>query len=111
MIVAIANQKGGVAKTTSTICLGGLLLENSSCLVIDLDPQANLTIGLGVEVQEGQLTTYDVITEQADVLEAVITTKSGLSLLPSDISLAKGETELLRQSPACCSKHRRIQKR
>ncbi len=59
MIVALANQKGGVAKTTSTICLGGLLLESSSCLVIDLDPQANLTIGLGVEVQEGQLTTYD----------------------------------------------------
>jgi chromosome partitioning protein len=48
-----------------------------------------------VEVQEGQLTTYDVITEQADVLEAVISTQSGLSLLPSDISLAKGETELL----------------
>jgi chromosome partitioning protein len=95
MIVALANQKGGVAKTTSTICLGGLLVESRSCLVIDLDPQANLTIGLGVEVQEGQLTTYDVITEQVDVLEAVISTKSGLSLLPSDISLAKGETELL----------------
>ncbi len=76
MIVALANQKGGVAKTTSTICLGGLLLESSSCLVIDLDPQANLTIGLGVEVQEGQLTTYDVMTEQADVLEAVIPTKT-----------------------------------
>jgi len=53
MIVALANQKGGVAKTTSTICLGGLLVESRSCLVIDLDPQANLTIGLGVEVQEG----------------------------------------------------------
>jgi chromosome partitioning protein len=90
--------------------LGGLLLESSSCLVIDLDPQANLTIGLGVEVQSGQLTTYDVITEQADVLEAVIPTKSGLSLLPSDITLAKGETELLRQSPDFWSKHRRIQK-
>ncbi len=56
--------------------LGGLLVESSSCLVIDLDPQANLTIGLGVEVQEGQLTTYDVMTEQADVLEAVIPTKT-----------------------------------
>jgi len=95
MIVAIANQKGGVAKTTSVICLGGLLEESSSCLAIDLDPQANLTIGLGVEVEEGQITSYDVITEQAEVLEAVIPTPSGLSLLPADISLAKGETELL----------------
>jgi chromosome partitioning protein len=95
MIVAIANQKGGVAKTTSVICLGGLLAESSSCLVIDLDPQANLSIGLGVEVESGQITTYDVITEQAEVLEGVILTSSGLSLLPADISLAKGETELL----------------
>ncbi len=95
MITAIANQKGGVAKTTSTISLGGLLAQQSSCLVIDLDPQGNLTTGLGVEVSDNQLTTYEVITEQAEVMEAVVTTKSGLSLLPADISLAKGETELL----------------
>lgn len=95
MITAIANQKGGVAKTTSTISLGGLLAQQSSCLVIDLDPQGNLTTGLGVEVSDNQLTTYEVITEQAEAMEAVVTTKSGLSLLPADISLAKGETELL----------------
>jgi chromosome partitioning protein len=95
MITAIANQKGGVAKTTSTISLGGLLAQQSSSLAIDLDPQGNLTTGLGVEVSDNQLTTYEVITEQADILDAVVTTKSGLSLLPADISLAKGETELL----------------
>jgi chromosome partitioning protein len=95
MIVAIANQKGGVAKTTSTICLGGLLAQSDPCLVVDLDPQGNLTTGLGAEVADGQLSAYDVIVEQAAVAEAVVSTPSGLSLLPADISLAKGETEIL----------------
>ncbi len=95
MIVAIANQKGGVAKTTSAICLGGLLVKYGSCLAIDLDPQGNLTTGLGVELGDKQLSTYEVITEQAHVSDAVVSTKSGVSLLPSDISLAKGEPEIL----------------
>ena len=95
MIIAVANQKGGVAKTTSTICLGGLLIEHQPCLVIDLDPQGNLTTGLGIEVNDDQLSCYDVITEQALVSNAIVTTKSGLNLLPADITLAKGETEIL----------------
>lgn len=95
MITAIANQKGGVAKTTSAICLGGLLAQKASCLAVDLDPQGNLTTGLGVQVADNQLTTYEVITEQASAQDAVVKTESGLSLLPSDISLAKGETEIL----------------
>ena len=95
MIIAVANQKGGVAKTTSTICLGGLLREHQPCLVIDLDPQGNLTTGLGIEVNDDQLSCYDVITEQALVSNAIVTTKSGLNLLPADITLAKGETEIL----------------
>ena len=95
MIIAVANQKGGVAKTTSTIRLGGLLIEHQPCLVIDLDPQGNLTTGLGIEVNDDQLSCYDVITEQALVSNAIVTTKSGLNLLPADITLAKGETEIL----------------
>lgn len=95
MIIAIANQKGGVGKTTTTICLGGLLAQNHACLAVDLDPQGNLTVGLGVEVEEGQLGTYDVITEQVTAQEAIVPTASGLDLLPSDITLAKGETEIL----------------
>jgi len=96
MITAIANQKGGVAKTTSTIALGGLLAQQgSSCLVIDLDPQGNLTAGLGIEVSEHQFTTYEVMTEQVSVLDAVVETKFDINLLPTDISLAKLEKELL----------------
>ncbi|MGI2906818.1 ParA family protein [Tolypothrix sp. VBCCA 56010] len=95
MIIALANQKGGVAKTTSTICLGGILAQKSTVLAIDLDPQGNLTTGLGVEVADDQISCYDVITEQAEVIDAVVTTKFGLSLLPADINLAKGETEIL----------------
>ena len=94
MIIAIANQKGGVAKTTSTICLGGLLAQKVSCLAIDLDPQGNLTTGLGIEVQEGQLTTYEVITERSHASSAVVKTNSGLHLLPADIALAQGEPEI-----------------
>ncbi|MGK7914594.1 MAG: ParA family protein [Prochloraceae cyanobacterium] len=97
MLIAVANQKGGVAKTTSVICLGGLLASRDSCLVVDLDPQGNLTIGLGIEVVDGQLSCYDVITEQADVIDTIVSTQSGLSLLPADITLAKGETEILTQ--------------
>jgi chromosome partitioning protein len=95
MIIALANQKGGVAKTTSTICLSGLLAEKSTLLAIDLDPQGNLTTGLGVELVDNQISCYDVITEQAEVMEAVVSTKSKINLLPADINLAKGETEIL----------------
>lgn len=95
MIIALANQKGGVAKTTSTISLGGLLAEQDTVLAVDLDPQGNLTTGLGVEVADDQISCYDVITEKAEVIDGVVSTKFGLSLLPADINLAKGETEML----------------
>jgi chromosome partitioning protein len=77
MITAIANQKGGVAKTTSTIALAGLLADEGSCLAIDLDPQGNLTTGLGADSDNAPFTSYDVITGRA--------------------SLAKVEKELLNQ--------------
>lgn len=94
MIIAIANQKGGVAKTTSCVCLGALIASSASTLAVDLDPQGNLTTGLGVEVGDNQLTTYDVITERAKALDAVVPTSSLLSLLPADITLAQAEPEI-----------------
>ncbi len=98
MITAIANQKGGVAKTTSTIALAGLLADEGSCLAIDLDPQGNLTTGLGANSDSAPFTSYDVITGRASVLEAAIATRFSMSLLTADISLAKVEKELLNQS-------------
>ena len=98
MITAIANQKGGVAKTTSTIALAGLLADEGSCLAIDLDPQGNLTTGLGADSDNAPFTSYDVITGRASVSEAAIATRFSMSLLTADISLAKVEKELLNQS-------------
>jgi chromosome partitioning protein len=95
MLIAIANQKGGVAKTTTTISLGGLLAELGETLVIDLDPQGNLTTGLGIELADGQPTAYEVITERTPAIEAIIKTKSKVDLIPADINLAKGEPEIL----------------
>jgi chromosome partitioning protein len=97
MITAIANQKGGVAKTTSTIALGGLLAEEGSCLVIDLDPQGNLTTGLGIELQEGQPTLYEVLGGQANIKDAIIDTSFNISVLPSNITLSRAERELSTQ--------------
>lgn len=102
MIIAVANQKGGVAKTTSVICLGGLLSQFGNCLVIDLDPQGNLTTGLGVMLEDDQPSCYEVITEQIPVTQALITVSEGLSLLPADINLAKGEAEILTQVGNFC---------
>jgi chromosome partitioning protein len=96
MIIAIANQKGGVAKTTSTIALGGLLAEQSSCLVVDFDPQGNLTTGLGVKIQPDQKTAYEVLIDRKQqAAAAIVETKASISLLPADISLATGEKQIL----------------
>jgi chromosome partitioning protein len=95
MIVALANQKGGVAKTTTTIGLGGLLAAQGATLAIDLDPQGNLTTGLGIELADTQLTMYEVITERNPAADVIISTKSGVDLIPADINLAKGEPEIL----------------
>ncbi|MBP0004728.1 MAG: ParA family protein [Cyanobacteria bacterium SBC] len=92
-IVVIASPKGGVGKTTSTIALGGLLAERQSCLAIDLDPQGNLTMGLGVELEEAQIGSYDVMTAQIEASETIVKTEFGLDLIPTDSTLAEAEKE------------------
>ncbi|MDZ8086408.1 MAG: AAA family ATPase [Nostoc sp. DedQUE12b] len=62
MIIAVTNQKGGVAKTTSTIALSGLLAESSSCLVVDFDTQGNLTTGLGIKIQPRQINLLSLLS-------------------------------------------------
>jgi len=98
MIIAIANQKGGVAKTTSAIALAGLLAEEGPCLAIDLDAQGNLTTGLGIELATEQQTASEVLLGKATLLDAVVKTPWDVDLLPGSFSLTQAEEELLKQT-------------
>lgn len=93
-IYTISNQKGGVAKTTTTINLAAaLVLFEKRCLVIDLDPQAQLTDGLGVAAPA--ITTYHVMVEGEPLREAIVTTQwEGLDLVPASIILANAELHI-----------------
>ncbi len=94
-IIAIANQKGGVGKTTTAVSLAaGLANEGKRTLLLDADPQGNATSGLGIKA--GRTTTYEVIINQAPILDAVEkTAHQNLFLIPSDIRLAAAEVELV----------------
>jgi len=95
-IVAIVNQKGGVGKTTSTINIGfGLALLKQKVLLIDFDPQANLTDGMGIKEEEFRLSIYDLLKGNAK-LEDVVLERNGLSIIPANILLARTDNELLK---------------
>jgi len=100
MFLAIANHKGGVGKTTATLALGGLLSELGACLVVDLDPQGNLTTGLGVELGSDQPGAYQWLTGQVTTAQVIQKTASGIHLLPADGNLSRAEMELLQKSGA-----------
>ncbi|MCE2611658.1 AAA family ATPase [Flavobacteriaceae bacterium D16] len=96
-IIAIANQKGGVGKTTTTVNLAASLgVLEKSVLVIDADPQANATSGLGIEVDEVEVGTYQVLEHTAEARETIIKTSSpNVDLIPSHIDLVAIEIELV----------------
>src|SRR5579864_9352165 len=95
-IVAVVNQKGGVGKTTTSINLAAALAElGHPVLLVDLDPQANSTSGLGLDPTRARLNVYHLLTG-ATTIENIIqpTSVDGLQLVPSHIDLAGGEIEL-----------------
>ncbi|MGN6162462.1 MAG: ParA family protein [Marmoricola sp.] len=95
-VVAIANQKGGVAKTTSVASIGASLAElGQRVLLVDLDPQACLTFSLGVDPEHLDLSVHHVITKGVDPHEVIVTTADAVDLLPATIELARAEADLL----------------
>ena len=96
-IVAIANQKGGVGKTTTAVNLGGALAERGQrILIIDLDPQANATSALGMQELEGE-SLYEPLLAGTSIVEKILPTRlTNLFLIPSDLDLAGAEVEIAR---------------
>ncbi|PUA82000.1 ParA family protein [Nocardioides currus] len=94
--LAIANQKGGVAKTTSVASIGAALAElGHSVLLVDLDPQACLTFSLGIDPEDLDVSVHHVLTKGLDPSEVIIETEDGVDLMPATIELARAEADLL----------------
>jgi chromosome partitioning protein len=94
--LALANQKGGVAKTTSVASLGAALAElGQRVLLVDLDPQACLTFSLGIDPEDLETSVHHVLTKGLDATEVIVTTEEAVDLLPATIELARAEADLL----------------
>jgi chromosome partitioning protein len=96
-IIAVANQKGGVGKTTTTINLAAGLAElGRQVLVVDLDPQGNASTGLGIEPARRDVTTYDLLLEDVSLPRAVLPSSvSGLLICPANSDLSSADMELV----------------
>lgn len=94
-IIAFVNQKGGVAKTTSAVNIGaGLAIKDKRVLLIDLDPQGNLTASLGINVIDLDHTIYEVLKGDCTISQATVSVNHSYHVVPSDIRLSGAEIEL-----------------
>ncbi len=96
-IIAIANQKGGVGKTTTTINLGAALAELAhNVLIVDLDPQGNASTGLGIEPEDREMTTYELLLEEIDLSDVIVPTAAdNLMIVPATVDLSSADMELI----------------
>jgi chromosome partitioning protein len=98
-VISILNQKGGVGKTTTTVNLGAALaLEGQRVVVVDLDPQANLSVHLGIEVASDEPSTYRMLLGEVPFADSIVATSTpGLACVPTDLDLSGAELELSNQ--------------
>ena len=96
-VIAIANQKGGVGKTTTAINLSACLAEkNKKVLVIDIDPQGNTTSRLGIDKEEQEVTVYELMISDVGIKDVIIHTEiENLDLIPSNVNLSGAEIDLI----------------
>lgn len=107
--LAILNQKGGVGKTTTAVNVSAALArEGKRVMLIDLDPQAHATLNLGIELEDGDASVYDVIAGQRSVMEALRYVTENFMILPSHVDLVAGDLELAERDDRETVLHRAV---